>query len=527
MAWAVLDGDLSFPVRRPVLAVGGGSDRSFGGSVRLWDMSDPTAPVPLGQPLNNPRPVRSVAWAELDGRPVLAVGDSDHSFGGSVRLWDMSDPTAPVPLGQSLDSSGPLRSMAWAELDGRPVLAAGHDGGYSSGSIWLWEVVEDRLAERVPPYHSDAGFGGDELSRAGEALALAELVTARSARPPLAVGLFGDWGGGKSHFLDLVQQQVDATARPNNPLSHHAVRQVRFNAWHYAETGLWASLVAELFTQLAAAPGQDSGTAQRQLSRLSADLVAQRELPRRLRAARQRRDQLQAALSARESPWSQLTEEQRREWAVVAGDGGEPGALYEQMRGRGLLALGTVRAGWRLVRSEPRSVVGGFVLSALVVAAVSGAVVWGLPLWARLVSWLSALVPVGLFVQKVREARERSRPLRARLRVVMEGWRDRLQTAADVAQGEVAVLEREVQDLTAAGQLAGLVSERAANGDYRAHLGLMTQIREDFQRMAVLLAEAGSTAGKRAEDDAGAEDDVGGGRPARAPRGGREKRHSR
>ncbi|GAA1249439.1 hypothetical protein GCM10009665_45270 [Kitasatospora nipponensis] len=495
VAWAVIDG-------RPVLAIGTGGSRG-GGLVRLWDMGDPTAPVPLGQPLDGPRDQGlSAAWTVIDGRPVLATG----SGGGLVQLWDMGDPTAPVPLGQPLDGpGGPVLSVAWAIIDGRPVLATGRIGGV----VQLWEVVEDGSVERLPYYRSDATSRGDDLSRAEEALALAELVTSRSARPPLAVGLFGDWGEGKSHFLDLMQQQVDATARPNNPLAHHAVRQVRFNAWHYSETGLWASLVAELFSQLATTPAQDSGTAQRQLSRLSADLVAQRELPRRLRAARLRRNQLQAALSTRESRWSQLTEEQRQEWAVVVGDGGQPGELYEQMHGGGRLALGMMRAGWRLVRGDWRSVVGGFVLSALVLAGAWGAVVWGLPLWARLVSWLSALVPVGLFVQKVREARERSEPLRERLRVVMEGWRDRLQTAADVAQGEVAALERQVQDLTAAGQLAGLVSERAAAGDYRAHLGLMTQIREDFQRMAVLLAEARSTAEETAEDVTGVEDDAG------------------
>ncbi|MFE2347961.1 P-loop NTPase fold protein [Kitasatospora cineracea] len=63
-----------------------------------------------------------------------------------------------------------------------------------------------------------------------------------------------------------------------------------------------------------------------------------------------------------------------------------------------------------------------------------------------------------------------------------------------------------MQDLTAAGQLAGLVSERAAGGDYRSHLGLMTQIREDFQRMAALLADPGDSSGRTAED---AQDEAG------------------
>ena len=73
-----------------------------------------------------------------------------------------------------------------------------------------------------------------------------------------------------------------------------------------------------------------------------------------------------------------------------------------------------------------------------------------------------------------------------------EAQRQRLQTAADVAAAEVAALEREVQNLTAAGQLAGMVADRAAGADYRSRLGLMTQIRQDFTRMAALLAYAAS-----------------------------------
>jgi hypothetical protein len=56
----------------------------------------------------------------------------------------------------------------------------------------------------------------------------------------------------------------------------------------------------------------------------------------------------------------------------------------------------------------------------------------------------------------------------------------------------VAALEREMQNLTAAGQLAGFVTDRAGGGDYRTRLGIMTQIRQDFHRMADLLASAAS-----------------------------------
>src|SRR5262249_49512922 len=81
------------------------------------------------------------------------------------------------------------------------------------------------------------------------------------------VGLFGNWGSGKSHFMNLLNQQMLARAKgarenweripsgeavytaPKGPWCHQIV-PVYFNAWHYVDTNLWASLVAHIFESL-------------------------------------------------------------------------------------------------------------------------------------------------------------------------------------------------------------------------------------------------------------------------------------
>jgi hypothetical protein len=265
------------------------------------------------------------AWGLVDDRPVLATGGNDET----VRLWD---PVAQAALGAPLTGhTSMVRWGNWGVVDGRPVLATGGN----ERTVRLWEVVEDRPIPRLPPYRSDATAATDALDRAGDAVALAELLTARTARPPLAVGLFGDWGEGKSHFLGLLRQQVQATARPDNLLAHSAVRQVWFNAWHYAETDLWASLVAELFAQLAAPPDGDLGAEHRRQSRLAGELVAERGLRERLQAARARREELGQALREPVGPWESLTPEQQAQLGVLAG--GDPAQAYRMGRpdGRG------------------------------------------------------------------------------------------------------------------------------------------------------------------------------------------------
>jgi hypothetical protein len=130
------------------------------------------------------------------------------------------------PLTVLTGHTGPVWPGAWATLAGGPVLATGS----LDRTVRLWAVIREQLIERLPGYRSDVAAGRDELDRSAEAAAVAALVTARSVLPPLAVGVFGDWGEGKSHFLDLLHAQVAAVARPGNELAHQHVRQVRFNS---------------------------------------------------------------------------------------------------------------------------------------------------------------------------------------------------------------------------------------------------------------------------------------------------------
>ncbi|NMO88211.1 P-loop NTPase fold protein [Actinomycetospora sp. TBRC 11914] len=475
-----------------VLATGG-----MDGTVRLWDSATGQARREL---TGHNGGVLWGAFAELEGRAVLATGGGARDQ--TVRLWD---PASGKAVGEPLwVHQGVVKWGAFAKLpDGSPVLVTIGDDGF----LRVWELLyEKAVTRRRPIYRSDTVGGEDELRRGVEATALAELITSKSVRPPLAIGLFGDWGTGKSYFIDLIRREVAGAARRGGDLAFREVRQVGFNAWHYAETDLWASLVAQIFRQLANPTPDDSTaeagsldreTAQRRQFRLDADLLAQRGTVQELTAAENRLDDLRAVVrDERRTPWRKLPEEQQTELKGALGsiDAAKAYAVAtSQMRWLRLLAF-QLRELRRALRGRE------LVVAALATLIVAGLVVGVAALGPLLVQWAGRLLAVvgggGLVAvvaasqDQIRGALKQVASATARARRFIEAQQSQLQSAIKTEEVRIAALKRKVQNFTAAGKLAGLVAERAAEGYYRRSLGLMTDIREDFEHMASLLAAA-------------------------------------
>jgi hypothetical protein len=146
------------------------------------------------------------------------------------------------------------------------------EGGVTAIAQRFREIVRDRLADMpdevqqwnralelepasFPKLSADQpSFSRpqDKLGITNDALAIANVAAGQDTSLPLAFGIFGDWGAGKTFFMRLVQEQiaglVSSSARDDG--FEHAIVQIQFNAWHYAETNLWASLVGHIFDEL-------------------------------------------------------------------------------------------------------------------------------------------------------------------------------------------------------------------------------------------------------------------------------------
>ena len=180
-------------------------------------------------------------------------------------------------------------SDAWGRVIMEPVLS-------SSTSVALRQVLAKVTG--------DAPAGIDRLGITPEVNALASLVAASDIEPPFAIGLFGDWGSGKTFFMRKMYERVariadvSKIAADGEPNAYcRSIIQIWFNAWHYVESNLWASLVDHMFRELRTALKGDTECKEEF-----------QELMKKLGSSKQRALAIQEKLAVAESKMDALKE---------------------------------------------------------------------------------------------------------------------------------------------------------------------------------------------------------------------------
>lgn len=193
--------------------------------------------------------------SRIDARHmILAILRSEPGRGALAEL-DLIDPSKQSDFVQLVQSyrryrldhaftSEPAEAWeeVWSELD--------------TARIPDWAKPSEPIVLYHPSYDSDevVRLSDDALGVAKDVRSLAELICLKDANPPLAIGLFGDWGAGKSTFMEMLEEAIDdVTTRASKESRLPFVRRVahiRFNAWHYMDATLWASLVTHIFKEL-------------------------------------------------------------------------------------------------------------------------------------------------------------------------------------------------------------------------------------------------------------------------------------
>lgn len=134
-----------------------------------------------------------------------------------------------------------------------------------------WLAYADTLTPSVGArFDADVANGRDLLDLDRNVDALSMLIASADTTTPLSVGVFGPWGSGKSFFMRMMKKRIADIAREQRvadkewqrrrtakeatasdaPKFYGQIAQVEFNAWHYNEANLVASLVDHVLRNL-------------------------------------------------------------------------------------------------------------------------------------------------------------------------------------------------------------------------------------------------------------------------------------
>ncbi len=395
----------------------------------------------------------------------------------------------------------------------------------------------------------------DHLDVEREARAFARVAASTQTVPPLAIGVFGEWGTGKTFFMEKMRAHVEALQRTaaanSDSVFHSRVVQIRFNAWHYMETNLWASLVDHIFKEM------DDWLQQKEnaqdvaalFDRLSTARDLKLEAVQALIAARRRRHEAAEALESKRSAlaagrarstsvtaqefWDAVTATadgalaklqpkiQTHAESLGFADAARSGrelmdALHasrdQAQRGRLLWRSLTQRLGngkWiaaatalllsiPLVTQYLASLLDTTDTSAITrtIAAISSGL-------ATISGWVgvalkrgnSALRSLSQFQSELDRALEKRTSEPPHEILQSEQALALLDTEVEMAETELARAEQAVRDVrsdfqgSAKERLSRFIRGKVTDGEYAKHLGLIASIRRDFEELAEILAQ--------------------------------------
>lgn len=117
------------------------------------------------------------------------------------------------------------------------------------GTQWLADRFD--VLQSVSHLNNDNARGIDHLDIGDDVNAFARIIALEKFTPPLAIALCGQWGSGKSFFMNQMVKVIDELAKTNpGGLFCTGVVHIHFNAWSYMDSNLWASMVSKIFSGL-------------------------------------------------------------------------------------------------------------------------------------------------------------------------------------------------------------------------------------------------------------------------------------
>ncbi|AII10361.1 hypothetical protein EP51_39270 (plasmid) [Rhodococcus opacus] len=480
-----------------------------------------------GSELTSAQTAETIAWLRNLLEKQFLDGDKEAGF----ALTDILRRLGETSLADEIESQASADDEEIHEIPGATIPIPDH--------------AETRLV--VPAVTRDLIDDVDQLGIDKDARALAALISSRQLKPPLAVGLYGEWGSGKSFFMKRIEASItDLQAGDSSRDQFHGrVDHVWFNAWHYARGDIWASLLEHIFHKLSPRQSQrekliteafEHVTGMQQVAEQAEDDVAEAQARAKslTEAVTEAEKQYNAAIKkvsdkAITSIWSSIAPDDladphlKSQLETVARSLGAEAALNSAQdlatAADEVLALGAKARNLATVGGLKSSPLARTIYVAVVVAllGVGAAVAFddlGDPVTAALLqlgtvggaaaAWLQRQTAVAREVLEpaLRVKKKADRRLddeRRKLDVELDSVKQEAAAAAvvlaaakerkDNAKADLAAAVQAKQDLTGDQLLTRYLAERAGSGDYDRYLGVVGLAYRDLSDLSEFLSE--------------------------------------
>lgn len=394
-----------------------------------------------------------------------------------------------------------------------------------SNSSTIRNIINEDALEVL--FHSDDPWAQgleDKIGVLDEAKAMAALAL-RTEDPPLAIGILGNWGSGKTFFMRLIHQQIEQNST-NTVL-------IRFNAWHFVETNLWASLVDHIFTELDqwVRKNEIGHKAQRSSEQLFENLSTTKELAleaienlvncrqaqdvanKRLAASNDRakvfwrsvlttlknKDNWQEMESAAsslglEKIWDDtqklketidgLSQQKKRAIALKNGLLNRIGSWPTLLLGAStilvvpLVVLKAHESISAIFSMQINTMAEGLIAFSAPIATIAGGMAW------LLKRTRSAIDKLAGFRATLDDAIEQQSVAQSLTVSKLEAEAEEARNLVSIAAERVAEAVREFEAGSGRGRMLQFIRERANDGHYASHLGLVATIRKDFEELS-------------------------------------------
>ncbi len=413
-------------------------------------------------------------------------------------------------------------------------------------------ITDVHGGESIPDISSDEVGSNleDLIGTEKEAESMARFVASKHISPPLSIGLFGDWGSGKSFFMQKMIKHVENFTKKDNDIFHKKIVPIEFNAWHYIETNLWASLVSHIFETLEIALSDKNPSEEKKFEKLIAELetakkmkgearqkkyTAIKNLNKTKRKIKETQSQYNNAISKQSALkskdlWEIIGEVFKSELTAK-----DKNKIKETQKNLGLTNLIESAKDLNTIFQEAKSVTGRaqiifssvFTKNGSQYVVLFGLIVLMIPLGGEIIDLFKNRFPklpealaetgtllatftswIGIYANKASRGLGKLELIKTTLdnaiQTVNKNHQDNLkeideqvldlQAKLDVANDQFKQAnqnfidaQRNLKEGSARGRLRQFIKEKASSEKYSKHLGIVAMIRKDFETLTKLM----------------------------------------